>query len=141
MYGALNISTSGMIASRTRMEVAAANIANADALVNERGEFDPYRRRFALLEAGDRKSGLGVRVAEIGVDDGPFRKVFDPDHPFASRVNDPARGLIEGYVDHPNVDPSIEMINAMEASRAYEANVSAAEASKVMFDAALQLIA
>jgi len=141
MYGALDISTSGMIAARTRMEVSAANIANADAVVNERGDYDPYRRRFALLAAGDGHGGLGVRVAEIGADDGPFRKVYDPGHPFAARTTDPAADQVEGYVNFPNVNPTVEMVNAIEASRAYEANVAAAEASKSMFDAALQLIA
>ncbi|RMH29030.1 MAG: flagellar basal body rod protein FlgC [Planctomycetota bacterium] len=141
MYGALDISTSGMIAARTRLEVSAANIANADAIMNDRGEFDPYRRRFALLAAGDGAGGLGVRVAEIGVDDAPFRKVYDPDHPFAATRTDPAADLVEGYVNYPNVNPTVEMVNALEATRAYEANVASAQATKSMFDAALQLIA
>ena len=141
MYGALDISTSGMIASRIRMEVASANIANADSLTNARGEYDPYRRRFALLSAGNGKGGLGVRVAGIGVDDGPFRKVYDPGNPYAARATDPARDTVEGYVNYPNINPTVEMVNAMEATRAYEANVMAAQATKSMFDVAMQLIA
>jgi len=142
MYGALNVSVSGMVAQRTRENVIAANIANADSLLNANGEHDPYRRRFALLAPGgpDGES-LGVRVAEIAVDDGPLRKVYDPTHPLAATETDPARDLVEGYVNHPNVDTTIETIDSIEARRAYEANVSAAEAAKSMMAQAMQLIA
>lgn len=141
MYGALSISTSGMIAQRTRLEVISANIANANSIMNDRGEHDPFRRRFTLLAPGDGSGGLGVKVAEIGVDEGPLRKVFDPTHPFAAKETDPSRDLVEGYVNHPNVNTAVELVDGYEAQRAYEANVTAAEATKAMFDAALQLIA
>lgn len=141
MYGALNISTSGMIAQRIRMDVISSNIANAGAVTNDRGEPDAYRRRFALLAPEGENGALGVRVAEIGLDEGPFRKVYDPMNPLAADVTDPSRDMVEGYVNFPNVDPAVEMVNMVEASRAYEANVMAAEASKAMFDAAMGLIA
>ena len=141
MYGALNISTSGMIAQRTRMNVISANIANADAITNQNGEAAPYRRKFALLAPGGKDGPMGVSVLKIGEDDGPFRKVFDPDNPFAAVKTDASKDQVEGYVNYPNVNPVVEMVNLVEASRAYEANVMASQASKAMFDAAMQLIA
>jgi flagellar basal-body rod protein FlgC len=141
MYGGLNISTSGMIAQRTRLEVIMGNIANANSITNDRGEADPYRRRFALFSPGDGQGAPGVHVTKIGLDDAPFRKKFDPTSPYAAQETDPLRDLQEGYVNYPNIDPSIELTNAMETVRAYEANVMAAQASKSMFDAAMQLIA
>jgi len=154
MYGSLNTSTSGMIAQRTRLNVIAANVANAGTVQNERGEPIPYRRRFALLassEGGTRMQGTrvgrsgggagGVRVTRIAEDQAPFKKVYDPSHPLAAKETDPARDMVKGYVNFPNVDTTIEQINALEASRAYEANVAAAEASKSMMAQALRLIA
>lgn len=134
MYGALDISTSGLIAQRTRMNIVAANTANADNILNAKGEYDPYRRRFAVFASGDPATGTpeGVHVAEIGVDQGPLRPEHDPGSPYADE---------QGYVYYPNVDPVIEQMNAMEAARAYEANISALEATKSMFSIALQIIA
>ena len=69
MYGSLDISTSGMIAQRTRMQVIAANLANANTLQNTQGEYDPYRRRAAMLApSGDPGNPQGVRVAEIEIE-------------------------------------------------------------------------
>lgn len=150
MYGALDISTSGLIAQRTRVNVAAANIANADALLDASGKYNPYRRRFALLAPGapgasaadGRRGGaLGVHVQEIAIDDSPLRPVYDPGHPLAAKADDPARGVKAGYVYKPNVDKTIEQINVTEAVRAYEANIAAAEAAKTMMASALQLLA
>lgn len=141
MYGALNISTSGMIAQRTRLEVISNNIANVNSLTNDRGEHDPYRRRFTLFAPGDADGGLGVHVREIAIDEGPLRKEFDPNHPFAAKETNAARDAVEGYVNYPNVNSTVEMMDGFDAQRAYEANVVAAEATKAMFEAALQLIA
>jgi len=150
MYGALDISTSGLIAQRTRLTVAAANIANADTLVDSQGEPNPYRRRFALLAPGPAGAppsaaragkALGVHVQEIAQDQSPFKLVYDPGHPLAAKEDDPARGLRKGYVRAPNVDRTIEQINVTEALRAYEANIAAAEATKTMMASALQLLA
>jgi flagellar basal-body rod protein FlgC len=153
MYGSLNISTSGMIAQRTRLNVIAANIANARTVQNEAGEPEPYRRRIALLSAEDGPSRVrgarvgrgdavgGVQVTRIAEDSAPFRKVYDPSHPLAAKETDPARDRVKGYVNYPNVDTTMEQINALEASRAYEANVAAAEAAKSMMAQALRLIA
>lgn len=134
MFGALDISTSALVAQRTRLNVIAANLANQNTTHDADGNYAPFRRRIAVLMPGDPATGnrLGVHVGEIGLDPAPFRKVYEPGNPNADS---------RGYVNYPNIDPAMEMVNALEASRAYEANITAAEASKSMIDAALQLIA
>ncbi len=134
MYGILDVSTSGLVAQRARLEVVSANLANLKTLTNAAGEYEPYRRRFAVFAAGDpaRDSAQGVHIASIGIDQGPLLPTFEPGSPFA----DP-----NGYVYYPNVDPTVELMNGMEAQRAYEANISAVEATKSMVSVALQIIA
>jgi flagellar basal-body rod protein FlgC len=134
MFGSLDISTSGLIANRVRLEAISANIANATTILNDKGEYEPFRRRVATLSAGDpsRNSDLGVHVDAIELDDGPPRMKYEPGSPFANA---------DGYVGYPNIDIVIEQMNAMEAQRSYEANITAAEATKSMISIALQLIA
>lgn len=134
MFGLLDISTSGLIASRTRLEVSAANIANIESLTNATGEYEPYRRRFAVLAAGDPSEGAadGVHVDSIQIDQSPLLKRYEPGSPFADA---------DGYVGYPNVSIVVEQMNAMEAARAYEANITAIEATKSMMTVALQMIA
>lgn len=133
MFDALDISTSGLIAQRTRLNVIAANVANKDTLLNAEGEYEPYRRRFAVLAAGDPSRGelQGVRVEQIGIDDAPLRLKFEPESPFADA---------DGYVAYPNVDGVVEQMNAMEAARSYEANITAIEATKSMMSIALEML-
>lgn len=134
LYNLLDVSTSALVAQRTRLNVIAANIASQKAILNANGEYEPYRRRFAVFAPGDPARGTadGVHVASIEVDRGPLRPVYEPGSPFADA---------DGYVSYPNVDPVIEMMNAMEASRSYEANITAIEATKSMITAALQILA
>ena len=73
-----------------------------------------------------------MHVDEIMLDPAPFRKVLDATHPFADK---------DGYVEYPNIDTTTEMINAIEATRAYEANITAAEATKSMIQTSLRLLA
>lgn len=138
MYGALDISTSGMVAQRERMAVISANIANANTMLRSDGGYEPYRRRAVTFAPGDPSAqsaggrALGVHVASIEIDDAPFERRYRPDSPFADA---------EGYVQVPNINPAVEQINAMEAARAYEANVVAAETTKTMMAQALRLLA
>ena len=74
----------------------------------------------------------GVRVQEIKLDQSPFQKRHEPGHPDADA---------DGYVRYPNIDLAMEYVNALEASRAYEANVTMMEVSKQMLSASLRLIA
>ncbi len=139
MYGALDISTSALVAQRTRMDVIAGNIANMHATRDRDGAPSPYRRRVALLSSGNPRAGTGaagVHVHSVVQDPAPFRKVFDPSHPDAIKS-----GPDKGYVQFPNVNLTIEMIDAMEAARAYEANVTVMEITKTMAAGALRVIA
>lgn len=134
MFGALDVSTSGLVAQRTRLDVIASNMANRDSIVDANGNPNPFRRRLAILAPGDPKTGKGqgVHVQEIKLDQSDFIKKFEPDSPFANN---------EGYVNYPNIDPMMEMVNAIDASRAYEANIAAAEAAKSMIQSSLRLLA
>ena len=134
MFGALDTSTSGLVANRIRMETVAANVANANSITDKNGENNPFRRRIAILAQGDPSSGSsnGVHVQEIMLDRSPFQKKFDPNNPLADA---------DGYIKTPNINPIYEQVNALEIARAYEANIQAAEATKAMMQSALRLIA
>lgn len=143
MYGTLDISVSGLIAQRTRLDVASANTANADTTRDAQGNLSPFKRRIAFLAPGDPNArsaegqSMGVHVQSIGMDEAPFRRRWDPGHPDAQPSGSPD----QGYVLTPNVDPTTEYLNALEASRAYEANLAAAEATKTMIAQSLRIIA
>ncbi len=133
MYGTLDISTSGMVAQRTRMAVIANNIANANSIENAKGEYEPYLRRAAMLApAGSDGELLGVEVADIQVLEGTLKSAYRPGHPNADA---------DGYLMVPDIDTTSEWVNGLQASRAYEANVVAAEATKSMMAQALRLLA
>ncbi|MEZ6318047.1 MAG: flagellar basal body rod protein FlgC [Phycisphaerales bacterium] len=138
MYGSLDISTSGMVAQRARMAVIADNIANANTMLRSDGGYEPYRKRLVMFEPGDPSAStaagreLGVHVADIQLDTAPFELRHEPDSPYADAG---------GYVKVPGINIAEEQINAMEAARAYEANVAAAETTKSMMAQALRLLA
>ena len=134
MFQALDTSASGLFAQRVRMDTVANNVLNMNTTRDAAGRPIPYRRRFVVFAPGrpDNPAAPGVRVAAVGQDRSPFAKRYEPGHPDA----DPA-----GYVKYPNVDLSIEMVNMMEASRAYEANISTMETTKSMINASLRLLA
>ena len=92
-----------------------------------------------MFQAGNPSKGKnapGVHVARIVEDPSPGRLVYQPDHPDAVR-----NGQLAGYVRFPNVELSTEMINAIEAARAYEANITVADAIKNMISSSLRLLA
>ncbi len=133
MYGSLDISTSALVAHRTRLDVISANIANKDTILNADGEYEPFQRRVAMLAAGDPSRGreAGVHVAEIQLDDSELMMKYEPGSPYANA---------DGYVGYPNINTVVEQMNAMEASRSYEANIAAIEATKSMMSVALQIM-
>ncbi|HEY7118092.1 MAG TPA: flagellar basal body rod protein FlgC [Tepidisphaeraceae bacterium] len=137
MFETLDISASGLQAQRTRMDTIAANIANLNTTRNADGRPIPYRRRFVtfapnLAARGQGATKAGVHVGQIQQDQAPFSRKFEPGHPDADK---------DGYVLYPNIDLSIEFVNALEASRAYEANVTTMEVTKNMMNASLRLLA
>jgi flagellar basal-body rod protein FlgC len=133
MFDALDMGASGLLAQRTRLDTIAANIANANTTHDATGKVNPYRRRFVVFAAGhpNQPAKAGVRVAGVQVDPSPFQRRFEPGHPDSDA---------QGYVSYPNIDLAVEYVNALEASRAYEANVSMMEVSKAMINASLRLI-
>ncbi|MEX2219898.1 MAG: flagellar basal body rod C-terminal domain-containing protein [Phycisphaerales bacterium] len=141
MYGSLDISVSGMIAQRVRHETAAANIAGKDAYLDSSG-VNPYRARRALFAVGDPSAKtvagrqLGVHVAEIQIDQNAVRWKYDPSNPHAEKS-----GPRMGHILVPDINDVVEKTNSMEAQRAYEANIVAAEATKSMMAQALRLLA
>lgn len=107
------------------MDVISSNIANANSM--KIGGKDPYRRREVVLQGG----ADGVQIKQIVEDEAPFRQVSDPGNPYA----DPETGL----VTYSNVEPVMEMVNMVSASRAYEANIAAFNSAKSMIKSALSI--
>lgn len=135
---AMNISASGMTAQRLRMDLISQNIANVSTTRDANGEV--YRRKTLVFAEKKNNSfqsilnknnsyssalsGVGVKVTAIVEDHvTAMKQVYDPSHPDS---ND------EGYVTYPNVNTVTEMTNLIDASRAYEANVTALNATKSM---------
>lgn len=131
-----DITASGLSAERTRMEVIANNIANANATHDVGGE--PYRRREVIFStayqeaiAGTDKHMSGVEVAGVRADMSPFQQVYQPGHPDA---ND------EGFVLLPNVHLANEMVDLITASRGYEANLKVMRSFQSMANSAIELL-
>lgn len=137
----LNISGSGLTAQKLRMDVISQNIANAGVTRTENG--GPYRRKMVVLESINGGSSFrnelekaakvqaaGVKVGSVIEDKSPLVPVYNPSHPDANE---------EGYVMMPNVNTAQEMIDMLGASRAYEANVTAFNATKSMILRALEI--
>jgi flagellar basal-body rod protein FlgC len=163
IYSGLNISASGMRAERIRQNAISSNLANVETTRTDEG--GPYRRQFVVYKADsdqhdtcllnqeqglqgvatnekhlpippagfprdERFFGNGVSVSEIREDSRPPRMVYDPSHPDADA---------KGYVAMPNINVVQEMTDMISATRAYEANVTAFNATKSMLMQASQL--
>ncbi|HWT76292.1 MAG TPA: flagellar basal body rod protein FlgC [Mobilitalea sp.] len=134
MMSGLNISASGMTAQRLRLDIISQNIANVNTTRDENGNV--YRRKTVVFSEKDNTpfsdvlmktagtDGNGVKVTQIAEDTKTeMRKVYDPSHPDADA---------DGYVTYPNVNVVQEMTDMIDASRSYEANVTAFNATKNM---------
>lgn len=111
----VGIGNSALSAQSQRITLIAQNLANADSINSPDG--GPYQRRMPVFEpaqVGD-SDGLGVQLAEVLTDQSPPREVFDPSSPFADE---------SGMVKEPAVNPVYEMVDMMQASRSYQANLS-----------------
>lgn len=133
MFDALDIGASGLTVQRARMDVIAGNIANANTTHDASGKPNPYRRRFAVIAPGapGDPSKPGVHVEAVRQDTSPFLRRYEPWNKDAGK---------DGYVEYPNIDPTVEFVNAIEASRAYEANVTMMDVTKSMLNASLRLL-
>jgi flagellar basal-body rod protein FlgC len=136
MYNSLDISASALVAQRQRLNTIAGNIANVNTTRDAKGEIKPFERRFVTFSANqplsDAEGGVGVSFQVEKDALAPFRRVYQPGHPDAGQ---------DGFVDYPNIDLTQEFVNALEASRAYEANIAAMEMTKEMANSTLRIIA
>jgi flagellar basal-body rod protein FlgC len=144
---ALTIAGSGLSAQRTRVNVAASNLANAESTRGPNGE--PYHRRDPVLtavpfeaslaeatgslppgEVGSTSTAAAVQVSGVVEDSTPGKKVYLPGHPDADA---------NGFVTFPNVNPVNETVNLITAQRGYDANATAVETLKSMAQRALDI--
>ncbi|MED1917385.1 flagellar basal body rod protein FlgC [Bacillus thuringiensis] len=149
LFQGINTSASALTANRLRLDTIASNIANAETTRANfvDGAWQPYRRKMVELSprtnetfdnflqaavgtVSGSRGGQGVKVTAIQDDNTPFKRVYDPSHPDADQ---------DGYLLMPNVDPMKEMVDMISASRSYEANVTALNASKSMMLKALEI--
>lgn len=141
LFQSFDISASGMTAEQFRSDIIAENIANVSTTRTEKGT--PYRRQIVTFATknispfsdvfNSKKNAIyrgdGVKVYSVKEDmSSDFIMEYDPSHPDADE---------NGYVSYPNVNIVTEMTNLIDASRAYEANTTAFEASKAMTQAGL----
>jgi flagellar basal-body rod protein FlgC len=146
------VTGAGMGAQRSRMSVISGNLANAETTRTPEG--GPYRRRniffratpvreefpsllrtslAAPLTSGLRERSTNVQsveVAEVRASQRPARKVYDPHHPDADT---------EGYVSYPDINTMEEMTDMMSATRSYEANLTAFNATKTLVRKLLEM--
>ncbi len=123
-----DIAASGLHAERTRLEVIANNVANADTTHTPEG--GPYRRRQVVFSTLMGRLD-GVKVRGVIPSGDPPRRVYEPGHPDADK---------DGYVAMPNVKVPLEMIDLMAASRAYEANLATMRNFKQICEETLKLL-
>jgi flagellar basal-body rod protein FlgC len=139
MLPALDISSSGLVAQRIRMNAISSNLANISTTHNEAGEPVPYQPRFVIFQA-DPSVGAngapGVRVSSVKIADVEPKLKYEPGNPDAIKS-----GPNTGYVAYPNVNMMTEMTDSMEAARAYEANLGAMEITKDLEQQTLRILA
>ncbi len=121
---ALDINATGLTAERQRAEITSTNIANAQTTRTPEG--GPFRKKDVVFQSILN----GVEVSDIVDDQSAFDRRYEPGHPDADG---------QGYVSYPNVNPLEEMANLVEASRTYDANLSAMNVVKTMISKTLEL--
>jgi len=132
IVNSLYIAASGMKAQSDRLRIISQNIANVDSEPTQPGEL-PYRRKIiSFRNELDKTMGVElVKVSRYDTDKSEFGKRYDPGHPAADE---------KGYVQTPNVNSMIELVDMKEARRAYEANVDVIEVSKEMLSQTVNML-
>ena len=133
LMDSMAISASCMKAQTIRMKVASENIANADSIIGKDG-VNPYKRQIVSFQSVvDAKTGVNkVEVANIQVDDKQgYKYEYNPAHPMADK---------NGLLKMPNISTLKEKTDLKDAARAYEANISAIDASKSMMSRSLDML-
>lgn len=138
----MRISSSGMAAQRARMDTISSNIANINTVKTPEG--GPYRRKSVVFEAMPEQKNFG-EILGVNSPDGHLQRVqvtdvisdtkapllkYEPESPYANP---------EGYVAYPNINLMEEMTEMIQATRGYEANVSAMQAGKEMALSAIEI--
>jgi flagellar basal-body rod protein FlgC len=141
LFSIMSIGASGMAAQRTRAELLAENLANAETTRTPEG--GPYRRKDAVFTSTPLSSPFasafnsevqgmsGVQVSDIVTDTSAPEKHYMPGHPDADQ---------DGYVAFPHMNPAEDMVDLMGAARGYEANVASISAAKDMIARSLDLL-
>jgi flagellar basal-body rod protein FlgC len=127
-FDTLDVAATGLSAQRRRINIVSANMANANTTRTSDG--GPYKKQMVVFQQileGENRGG--VRIKEIVKDD-TARLRYEPTHPDADE---------EGYVAYPNINPVEEMVNMLEASRSYEANVTVINTIKQLAQQALSI--
>jgi flagellar basal-body rod protein FlgC len=135
MISALDVSTSALVAQRIRMNAISSNLANLSTTRNEAGELAPYQPRYVIFETDESvgtHGAMGVKVRSIEIEDVEPRLKYQPGHPDANE---------QGYVAYPSINMMTEFTDAMEAARAYEANLGAIDIAKNMAQQTLRILA
>ena len=139
MMRAIDISTSALVAQRVRLNTVSGNIANMSSTTDETGKAKPYQARQTVFQTDDElttSGAAGVKVSEILTDDSEPLYRYEPHHPQAIQ-----EGKWKGYVAYPNINLTEQMVDALEATRAYEANVGVMEITKDLSRESLSIIA
>ena len=142
LFSSLAVSASGMAAQRTRAELLVENMANSETTRTPDG--GPYRRKDAVFSSDQVTSpfsavfqtemdatATGVRVSDVSVDSRDPDKRYMPGHPDADK---------DGYVSFPRINPAEDMVDLVDTSRNYEANVAAISAVKDMIQRSIDLL-
>lgn len=140
MNSAFDISTSALVAQRVRLNAISGNIANISTLQDENGEAKPYQPRFTVFQTDENliaEGGApGVKVSSVEIDDAEPAHRYQPDHPLAIK-----EGEWKGYVAYPNINLNEQFVDALEATRSYEANIGVMEISKNLGRQSLSILA
>lgn len=135
LFSGMRISSTGLVAERSRVDVIAENIANARTTRSLSG--GAYRRKLVVFEplletdANGNQSVRGLAEPRVIEDmHTPMERILDPGHPDAGA---------DGMVEYPNVNTVMEMTDLVTAMRAYEANLTAQESFVRMAERALQM--
>lgn len=147
LFQSINTSASGLSVEKTRLDIISNNIANAKTTRTPEG--GPFKKALAILRPKNEEMtfkshflphalepsiGNGVKVLKIVKDQTAGNMVYDPTHPDAYKY-----GPKKGFVEMSNVNIVKEMVNMIEASRSYEANITMINDSKQMFEKALNI--
>ena len=135
LIAGIDITAGALNANKTRLDIVAQNIANAQTTRTAGG--GPYQRQVVSFEtelvrrvAGGGPSLQSVKIGAITADRTPGQQVYNPQHPDATS---------EGLVSMPNVNLSYEMVDLITASRSYEANLSVVKSARQLALKALEI--